>query len=190
MCKIKYIDDDLSATLSNVNSWHYLNVWAGGSVFDPDVTGAGVQPYWHDQITAPYRRYQVYASKISVYPHCSDLTATNTIVRCYIIPYHTTSMAADTDPSDLGAMRLAAQKNFVGNQKLKKISNYASTRMVLGSNAKDNDCSANVGASPTTQFYWHVVFDDIASGSDVILTYDIKITYYVKFFELMNVNES
>lgn len=36
------------------------------SVYDPDFTGIGGQPYWYDQLTAVYSRYIVVGAKMSV----------------------------------------------------------------------------------------------------------------------------
>jgi len=54
----------------------FLNVFAANGIFDPDLSGGGHQPLYHDNYFNLYNHYEVIASKITV-TFCAK--ATNTI---------------------------------------------------------------------------------------------------------------
>jgi len=61
--KIVY-EDDVQITASYTSPQFY--VYACNDIFDPNVTGTGHQPYFHDQLAQLYTRYDVIRSKIFV----------------------------------------------------------------------------------------------------------------------------
>ena len=63
-CKFKYVQQTQLYTtpLVGVN----VNLFLLNSLFDPDFTGVGHQPYGFDQITLFYRKYRVNAVKVNI----------------------------------------------------------------------------------------------------------------------------
>lgn len=62
--KMKYTDGVLLTTTTGIGVTTYA--FRANSLFDPDQTGTGHQPYRFDQLAAIYQRYRVLKSKITV----------------------------------------------------------------------------------------------------------------------------
>lgn len=60
---LKYVDTYTLTSLAGVSAKHIMRC---NSVYDPDKTGVGHQPMWHDLIASVYRKYRVISSKIKV----------------------------------------------------------------------------------------------------------------------------
>lgn len=186
---------DLS-TLAVSPQAHY--VFRGNSIFDPDLTGVGVQPYYHDTMQTIYASYRVHASQINVYPIVETASGTVPEVRVYVFPSRVSTLPTYSDSSDLARIpgcimlntNLSKQNNFQG--KRAKLCAYSSTVKMRDLNAKDDTTQAAFGANPSTQWYWHVITDtsDNLTLADCDIHAGIKIKYYCSFQNLLSVNES
>lgn len=191
-CKLSYIDDGFNLTLNVGGGYSGYNIFRGNSVYDPDVTGVGVQPYYYDQLTTVYAYYAVNASKITVYP-CIDTSITSCPrVRMWIIPVLRDTLLTNYDPSDLSAMDKKKQLVFNNsdNPKHPKLSMYMSSRKALGTAYNRYGTWAGYTANPTTMWYWHVYFDSSEGPWDATLHFSVKITYYLRLTRANSVNES
>ena len=80
------------------------------SLYDPDLTGAGSQPYLFDQLvtsqdgTGLYQRYTVFASKISVtfYQQTAG-TGSPTPTECYVYPSNAEAVGLPVSYNNLDA---------------------------------------------------------------------------------------
>lgn len=179
--KLRYRE---SLTFSQTSGSIGYNIYRGNSLFDPDLTGTGGQPYLYDQWSAFYNNYRVYGSKVRF-----DISgnggggfngarfgltpSTQSTVLSSVELYH------ETPRTKYRSMKMGAVAVGQGS-----VVHYISTRKAVGLNNKaefDNDFSATVGANPAQQWYWHVWCytsdqNTIAANGNVILT------YYVEFY--------
>lgn len=185
--RLKYIDNGFSATPSSA-LYQVDQVFRGNSVYDPDYTGVGVQPYGYDEICAlGYAAYCVRASKITVNFMCN---ATTKKLRVFLVPTLSTSLAY-TDPSDLSAYRNVRQIS-VDSQNLNRrnrISHYCTSKWMFAANPPNQGISL-VNNNPGTAWYWHVIFDTSDTAEEVEILYDVKIVYYTIFAIGDDINES
>lgn len=192
----RYQDDGFSVTCDAVHDYQALWQMRGNSLYDPDFTGVGVQPYGLDQFMPVfYQRYKVVASKISVYFSSTVLTANCPAIRCFIIPYWDTDLTYH-DPSDLGAVPDCKQ-SYIGvntkNGSMGKLTNYCTTKKMYPANHSDLYCTALYNANPDRPWYWLIYFDSslyAALETEPDIYFNIKIKYYVKLQRLSSVNES
>lgn len=194
--KFVYNDTGFTTTLTSIaaTTWH---LFRGNSLYDPDYTGVGVQPYGYDQICpAFYTEYCVRAAKISVYPSVKTITSASGCITCLLVPYHEGTLS-NLSLSDLRRMPHARSMTFgsnnLANHDCSKVSAYASTKSVMGRNtANDHDACAVSNNNPTSQWYWYVFMDSSqwVPASDIDVRFDVKITYYTVLSRKYNMNES
>lgn len=162
-------------------------------LYDPEVAIGGNQPLYFDQYMAMYKNYRVYACKVIVRMSCGS--STNNM-------FHAT---AAMHPSSNGAapygsiqtayqQRGAVYRNLVptaGNVVLK---GYYRISNVLGlprlEVAIDDNMSGTASANPPISAYCHVYVKNNDGTNIVPLTYEVKLVYYAKFYNLVEVAAS
>lgn len=196
--KFKYIDDGYSGSTTSLIPRNF-HCFSGNSLFDPDVTGFGVQPYFFDQYVnaSMYRGYIVYAAKITIYPHVVSNFGYQKVI---IYPSMLQTEQANNDPSDLMNMRnsrciVINRESTGGRDKGRRISMYSSTRRQFPHvTSRDMSFQGWHDASPNSanRWYFHVVFDQTHEANyDIESIYDVKIVYYAQLQgSMQNVNES
>jgi len=149
------------------------------SLFDPDQTFIGHQPYGYDQITAMYNRYVVTKCTISL--KCVGFGAYNT----YVTTWASNGASAPTTAS--ACMEMPNSKTFivnVGNKATVKSSfdlaafNGVSRTSYLA----DDRFEAQFGGSPTELLYWYIGIhnpDGVVSG----MSYAIDVNYHAEFYD-------
>lgn len=166
----------------------------GNSIFDPDATsGSNSQPTGADQWAAFYNRYYVAASKIKIrainasstqiqnimlYPSLSD-TYDHTNQYPLEYPYTKSVLLATAGSNNTATMGhyMTTQKIF-GRRGTEFESNYIGVLAATG------------GGDPVSDWYWHIVALN-QSGSNVIdVMVDIKLVYYVKVFNRIDLDQS
>lgn len=170
------------ATATTVSYIFRLN-----SLYDPDYSGAGGQPYYHDQFSLLYKYYRVYGCKVTV--KISSSCNTNNV-------FHPTVslMAADqpTGPPSIQQVinsRKSMFRNLVTNQPAAVFSRYYSIADVMGVPksvvANDDRYNASTGADPNNVAYLFVHFCNNDTASPVNFTYEVKLTYYTRYYGLL-----
>lgn len=194
MFKFKYHDTgyDMStvgATFTNAY------VFSGNGMYDPDVTGVGVQPYSYDNYcnaNAPFQRYHVYASKIKIYPHVTEATVTNIRDYKWIVLATRLNPPTYTEFQDL--KRTPGARCLVINSlddNRGHLSAYMSTRRILNEQpAMSADVAPLYSANPTIQWYWYIQCDSYDSALAIDCVMDVEITYYCRLARRDDVNES
>lgn len=88
-----------------------------------------------------------------------------------------------------GAKSLVLRSN---DQQRWKLSNYRTTRQVLGWNAKsgESEQSGPYNALPPNEWFWRVTADASNVSADSYIGMDVKIKYYCRLFKETPVNES
>lgn len=193
--KFRYQDSkfDMSTSGAFFSATH---VFSGNSLYDPDVTGIGVQPYAFDNMVganAPYNKYIVYASKIRIYPKITEEDP-NVVraIRWLVVPSRA-AVPTYQEFEDLCQMPLA--RRFAINSIddcNQKITNYSSTARTL-TEARDLSGTQYMGdytSNPNQPWTWFVYTDSYDAQRDVRQVMDVQITYYAKLFKSDDINES
>lgn len=188
--KFTYLDDLFTTSVTAGGS--ALRVFRGNSLFDPDATGVGVQPYCYDQLVSPtalYQYYNAYASKITVY---FSTAAAVKHLRVFLVPNRSDSPAYQ-DPSDLTMVPHARQTVYDAQDGSKgRVSAYCSTsKMYPEKTSRDSDFVGVYNGNPgaTGVWYWLLYFwSDDGVPSDI--TYDVRIDYYARLSRQNIMNES
>jgi len=160
-------------------------------VFDPDLTGVGHQPYYFDQYAAIYSRYRVHGCGLRVdVMNQSPAMAVSTV----IVP--------TSDVGLLTAIGQAVEQRRSAYPKLVPIAQrgsvvqkgYCSTRSAAGLTAAemaaDDVWAASVAANPTQQWYWHILSESTDKVTNLIIQLQVRLTYYVEFYDIVLVNPS
>lgn len=166
---------------------------------DPDFSGVGHQPMWYDQWcgpvgSAPYGRYRVLGSKITVkfasantpailannwYPAMVGIVAQN------VSGLFAASSSALMETSNCN-WKLLQDKS--GGNNVITISNTYSPSRDLGLDSGDDSISAAYNANPTQQFYAHVFKLDTVGGGTVKAY--VEVEYLAEFFDRNEVAQS
>lgn len=191
-----YADTDFALTVNAAGSHQATYTFRGNSCYDPDYTATGVQPYgWDNWAGAQYQKYMVYASKIKLYITTNIATTTCPALKCFVVPYRDTVLSS-TDPADLMNYPLARQILVGTNTKTGtyvKLKHYTSTKRALGWGSYNfGDGSAAYNSNPAVVWYWQILFDNTSwgGGTDVNVHFDVKIKYYTKLYNPVELNES
>lgn len=151
------------------------------SLYDPDYSGTGHQPMWHDQLALMYGRYRVHGMKYT-------FTIKNTgdspqlITGCI---RHTSLDAVDGDYRVLRERR-GTKKFHLGSvfSMPTRVRGYMATNKPWGITKRefmsDEDFDANIGANPTKVSYLDLYAWTMAT-SNIVLNITADITFYCSF---------
>lgn len=193
LIRFRYNDTGFQAALVSGSAYQATQVFRGNSVYDPDYSGVGVQPYYLDQWANFYSQYTVAASAIKIYFSTSASEANASAIRVFLIPSRSTSLTYH-DAADLAQTKYA--KTLVFNQgddsRKCKAKHYCKTSLLYPTfKASNNNFTTEINTNPNFQWYWHIFFDSSGGeASDIDVWYDVKITYYTKLLLPIQVNES
>lgn len=157
-----------------------LHRWNANSIYDPDNTGVGHQPRFHDKWSQIYKRYVVYACKIQW-----ELINSGTFPIIFITNWDndTSLQVQSAEGAELAGVR---KVTILPNQtKPYYITRYMRCKDVAGTNTNDvNYGYSTMGTNPTNLIYWvgtHFSYDVATSTT---LLQRVRITYYCKLGEL------
>lgn len=165
---------------------HYFRA---ASLYDPDWTGVGEQPYYLDQILGPangiqpYTRYYVYASRVSV----SFIQGSSNPVPVQVGLYCVSNVTNDLplSPPDIRMMpRMKTAICGVQSQQVVELSNYLQTGAIDGYDQRtfngmlDYYVTYGNNNPPSTPL-WGLISQPFADVTTTIY-YSIEIVYYCK----------
>lgn len=167
------------------------------SIFDPDLTGVGHQPKFHDQMALYYARYRVLASAIKISDVFISNTANTPVMAIGVVP----SLRSDITPNYMGNIARMYEdgvkhKKFVERdigQKslLTKVGGYVKMRNMLQKDDEGLDHAMGADPGPSTSVDWDVIFastTNVAPTSDLSMI--VKMTFYVEFTDPIIVGQS
>lgn len=196
-CTGKLVYRDSGFDLSTAVGGGYIarHVFRANSIFDPDYTGVGVQPYWHDTLQTIYTRYRVNACKITLWFSTTTAIGTAEEIKVCLFPHKSASDPSNQEFVDLAALPYCKQVSWnqqsLGNRGKTKLQMYRSTRSAIGLvNSRDYDLTAAFGANPSVGWYYHVYANTADVEADTSILMDVKMTYYCTFYQRLSVNES
>lgn len=167
---------------SGIPGTHSFNL---ASIFDPDFTGVGHQPYGHDQWAAFYQKYYVSSATISV--KWSNIATNNIPHKVFVLldKDNTTDTNLDTRMEQTrgrGAKTLLANSNNVQTTYAK----YSAKPFFGIKNIKDDhQLKAAFSASPTLPAYAKIGIQpiDSVSTSAAIIYGEVTIRFSVVMFD-------
>lgn len=174
--KLKYADIYTASTAGgSAVTTRQFNL---NSVYDPDLTGTGHQPYGHDQLIAIYNRYRVYRTSWQI-----TLTG-STAFRSYVMPqnssgtYSTWEIAAEK-PRAISQIvsGVIGMARYRGHISLPRLNGVTSTAY-----KSDDRFQAIVGSSPAEIMTLNIGIDG-DGGQVVQFGLNLILCYYVEFFD-------
>lgn len=160
-------------------------------VIDP-IVGTSVQPYMLDQMSALYQRFRVVGATFELYNSFNSLSVTSTSAfRSILVPASRSSafsnaQQAVTQPR--AYEKLYQVNAYNANTSLMRMYQRADVVLGLKKSQYEDDpltagvCTIGAETAPTTRAHMHVYFVGM-SGNDVTINSDLKITFYVEFFD-------
>jgi len=185
LCRLKYADlFALTTTTLNFQQQSFnMN-----SLFDPDLTGVGHQPYGFDQMASLFAHYRVYKFKWHI-----EFAGANDRLHVTVIPVNGTTIGTGTQ-SAMAEQPLAVTKaisfnggipvKFTGSQRLPRFTGASSVQY-----RTDDRYSAAVTASPVELMQLLVSIYNPTAGS-VTTSFNVTLTYYTEFYDPITVAQS
>lgn len=157
---------------------HYI--FRANSIFDPNFTGTGHQPYGHDSYQAIYNHYKVNYATIVITP----VYAADGMIGCTITDDTTVNSSYD----NVKEVKNTVMRPMGANGTPDKIVQYYNKNQVFEENA--DGCGANFGANPTEGAFFDVWVTAKDTTTVDVFNLNISITYNVSFWELKDLGES
>lgn len=187
-CKLNYVLA-FNQTGAPAMDWRFR----ANGLFAPDFTGLSPhQPLYFDQYSALYSRYRVYGCKIRLdISNQSNLVAAQV---CVVPRDDSTVFANLTWANEFARSRNTKMIPVVGNSTPVRIYGYCSTRKAMGFSkteaAANEDIAAPTTANPLQIWWWHIIAGSIDGLANINLVYLAKLTFYVRFYEVINTPQS
>lgn len=167
----------------------YEYVFRGNSIFDPDFTGVGHQPYAHDQWATLYQRYRVKSSNIKM-QFASASGITSPIHCCIVATNDSASMASFSLAAEMPGAVTGIISSPTGNG-VCELSLSTTAKGMKGSAAltKDKEMEATFGSSPAIAWYYHVLVYQPGTASVGVRSF-AKITYTTDIYDPVEMAQS
>lgn len=176
--KLSYYESVGLTSTSGIPSKYTFNL---SSIFDPDVTGVGHQPYGHDQWATLYKHYTVTSAKISV--KWSNISTNNIAHRVFVMLDKDNVIDNNLDIREektrgVGSRTLLANSNNTQTT----VGYYGAKKFFSIEDPKDDhQIKALMSADPTLPAYAVIGIQPIdqVSSSAAIIYGEVRIEYSV-----------
>lgn len=177
----------LASTLGVLNSY----IFRANSVYDPNYTGIGHQPYMFDQCAAFFNHYDVLSSHIKI-------TVVPTISNPGVAVVSGIYLADDlTSYTDYGTFIEAKRGTFkiipaaANNTAPVTIYSKFNKKSFYSKSVDQGNTTAAVSTSPIEEAYFHIWMQsaDKVSTSNAV-QYNVEVSYSVRFFEPKDIPSS
>ncbi len=189
--RLRYCDRPQLTTTGSVNT-AVGYTFRLGSLYDPDYTGTGHQPYMYDQLTTIYNKYIV--EKVDYKVRFRQIAASPlTTLWCGMSLLTDTNSAASAVGDTLNEIRerstalirpLAAVNNaanfqiFEGSVLLRQLFGVSAAQYY----GDQEDFAAINNANPSRQCYLELCLVDPDSGSSTTVEADVELVFHAKMF--------
>lgn len=188
--KLRYCDViTLTSTLGSVAT----HAFRMNSLFDPDASGAGHQPYYYDQITALYNRYSVQNAKLTAKFSliANTISTTQPSGPCVIgVKSDDDGTLASTDPNTLMEENDSITEfinNPLGGNNVKTIEVDFNPKRDLGILATNDANVVVTNTNPTRAWFANLFMFEKGLASPTSVLVKIEIVYDVIFSELKDI---
>lgn len=176
MARLRY-STDISITPTTGAAGIYA--FAANSIFDPDVTGVGHQPYGHDTYANIYNHYQV--KKATIVVRCTSNT------NCIYGVNISDSSGAITDYDLIKERKGCKFTVYNSNGPSQAITNYYTDQFM----GNPYQLAATFGNNPADIFYFNVWCTmQTASSTGAARDFQVCITYDVEMWDLKPLSKS
>lgn len=181
MTKMNYVD----VKQINVAAPSGQHLYRLCSIFDPDLTGVGHQPIGHDQWATFYGRYRVLGC---AYEIKAVSNGDGNAFQFYVGISETSSPGTAITEHPSTQIEVLPR----GQQEVKTISGYCDTVKFEGDPGSrfDKDYSAPFGNNPARELFLVIGGNNILAASDVNIQFSIKLTYYVRMYDRIDLSQS
>lgn len=168
LVKLRYCDLGTITSTAGATSTQQYNV---GSLYDPDYTYVGHQPYTFDQISGMFNAYCVRSVRIKL-----KLAACTLPMRVNVVPKF--NSASITTNMSLAEEYKYSSNFMVGTEGVEK-SFYYDLAKISGTtwDAFKKDSSAVMSANPSASSYWSIMTRPADLVSTATIAFDIEIEF-------------
>lgn len=185
---LRYVDNlgsiDPGVGVASVYSYR------ANSIFDPNYTGVGHQPYGHDTLATVYSRYKVNSSTITCH-FFQDGNLGSALGICSITL--SSDAAAPTNPTLVCETPETSYKPIGtadGGRGITKLVKTYKARRFFG-RKRNSDLTANFGVDPAEVAYFHIQAQGITATADLSEVYlYVTITYNCTITEPLALGQS
>jgi len=157
-----------------------VQTFRGNSVFDPDLTGSGGQPYNFDDFAIEYKRYRVRSCKIEL--QLLNGSATPRGSTTVLVPTNSsTTFTTIDDAMSAPHAKFVLMGGNSGHSQA-KITMTRSTKQVLGEDWGDR-FEALVSADPADPWFYQIVTRSNDGSTNEAVSLVSRLTYDVEFFD-------
>lgn len=156
---------------------------SGNSIFDPDATGVGEQPYYFDQLTAIYKNYYVVRSKIKV----TCTSTSGVFARVVVLPLLETG-SVSTDSYETSEQPFAKSVLISGSSagpNVQVIHSSMDTHRIIGVSYQQalarTDLHSDYTTNPVYRWYWVVQAQGVGGLTSTLST----VTEYVIVYDVI-----
>lgn len=187
---MKYVDN---FTITSTTGTPAHQVFRANSIYDPDFTGGGHQPYLHDQMANLYNRYRVHACSIKVVFQ----TTTSAIPAMLVVNADRDSAAPYTSGlfNIMEYNRRKAKYSFTSGYQgearaVVKMFKVSKDALQCKDISDQEDASALFGGNPAEPWYYHVSLQAQNGASTVAGNMTVILKYYVELYDPLNAEPS
>ncbi len=181
-CKLKYA---ANITLASTSGTPAVYKFAFNDLFDPDVTAAGHQPYFFDELSAIYQFYTVYDMTITVRPTVlSEVPSWISIAASETTsPAHASVSEAIENPGSM--TRVLVPNDASTNRPITKRFNVSKWQ---GTNQPP--ALTSVASSPSNREYVNIIFGPLDQSTTVSGQCIVELVYNCRLSSLKSVASS
>lgn len=189
--KLKYVQRIPLVITSGATDIQYFRA---NSMYDPDYSGAGVQPTGFDQYMTFYQRWRVHASSCKL--QVSSIGTTAPAQNFQIVMTPETAVANYTDIDSASASVYAKQLLFNINTNVNTIKLFSTTRKQFGLNketvATENDFTGDASNDlPAANQWWWAIYVNVPDRTSTGTLYGFfTVTYFCEFYKRLDINLS
>lgn len=188
--KLKY-SQDIRMSLGTLPTNTPGYVFRGNSLYDPDYSGTGGEPYAYSIYSQIYNRYRVYGSKIRCKFGVEGLNsgqANGGGAKFYIVPFNAITPIAGTLDEAPNVRRAIWFAPYSRSPTLKSYCSTAKAWGISKATASTNaEFSAAKNADPASPWYWIVAArhhdDTTIAASTLAIVVNVTLVYYVCMYD-------
>lgn len=176
LVKLRYTETITLSTTGDLAN----HLFRANSIFDPNFTGTGHQPYWHDEFSAVYGFYTVVGSRIRA--DFVQQTSSSSAVHCVVSLNEDSTVTANNVDT---LTEVTESKRVIlgsGSPDMHTINNSFSLKKRFGNpDLNGSEFRASVNANPTESTFYVVSAQSVdrvsTNAVDVIVTIEYIVVY-------------